>query len=437
MSEFFPDIRQTIPFEGPESKNPLAFKYYNPQQVVGQKTMAEHLRFSVAYWHTFKASGMDPFGAPTFVRPWIQAATPLEQAECTLRAAFEFARKLGAPFYCFHDRDLAPEGETFAESCRNLEIMVAKAKQLQEQTGIQLLWGTANLFGHPRYTHGAASNPDAHVFAYAAAQVKHAIAATQELGGANYVFWGGREGYETLLNTDMQREQEQMARFFHMAVDYARQIGFDGQFLIEPKPKEPTKHQYDFDAATVLGFLRAYDLFDTFKLNIEANHATLAGHTFEHDLTVASIDGKLGSVDANIGDPLLGWDTDQFPTDPAMCTLAMLVVLKQGGIGPGGFNFDAKPRRGSFDEIDLFYAHASGMDTFARGLLAAHQIIEDGVIDDFIKARYASYADGIGKQIMGGQETFESLEQYVLRQGEPAFKSGRQEMLESIFHTYV
>ena len=437
MNEFFPDIPQTIPFEGPDSKNPLAFKYYNPQQVVGQKTIKEHLRFSVAYWHTFKASGMDPFGAPTFVRPWIKAERPLEQAEYTVRAAFEFAQKLGAPFYCFHDRDLAPEGATFAESCKNLEIMVAKAKQLQEETGIKLLWGTANLFGHPRYAHGAASNPDAHVFAYAAAQVKHAIAATNELGGANYVFWGGREGYETLLNTDMQREQEQMARFFHMAVDYARQIGFDGQFLIEPKPKEPTKHQYDFDAATVLGFLRAYDLFDKFKLNIEANHATLAGHTFEHDLTVASINGRLGSIDANVGDPLLGWDTDQFPTDPAMCTLAMLVVLKQGGIGKGGFNFDAKPRRGSFDEIDLFYAHVSGMDTFARGLLAAHQLIEDGVFDNFIKERYASYTDGIGKQIRNGQETFESLEQYVLQQGEPAFKSGRQEMLESILHSYV
>jgi xylose isomerase len=315
--------------------------------------------------------------------------------------------------------------------------MVAIARQLQEETGIRLLWGTANLFGHPRYAHGAASNPDAHVFAYAAAQVKHAIAATKELGGVNYVFWGGREGYETLLNTDMQREQEQMARFFHMAVDYARKIGFDGQFLIEPKPKEPTKHQYDFDAATILNFLRTYDLFDNFKLNIEANHATLAGHTFEHDLTVASINGKLGSIDANVGDPLLGWDTDQFPTDPAMCTLAMLVVLKQGGIGKGGLNFDAKPRRGSFDEIDLFYAHVSGMDTFARGLLAAHQIIEDGVLDDFITERYASYTDGIGKQIMNGQETFESLEQYVLQQGDPAFKSGRQEMLESILHSYV
>ena len=437
MNEFFPAIKQAIPFEGPESKNPLAFKYYNPQQMVGSKTIQDHLRFSVAYWHTFKASGMDPFGAPTFVRPWIKAGSRLEQAQYTVRAAFEFAQKLNAPFYCFHDRDLAPEGETFAESCKNLEIMVGEAKKLQDDTGIRLLWGTANLFGHPRYAHGAASNPDAHVFAYAAAQVKHAITATKELGGLNYVFWGGREGYETLLNTDMKREQEQMARFFHMAVDYARQIGFEGRFLIEPKPKEPTKHQYDFDAATVLNFLRTYDLFDHFKLNIEANHATLAGHTFEHDLTVASINGKLGSIDANIGDPLLGWDTDQFPTDPAMCTLAMLVVLKQGGIEPGGLNFDAKPRRGSFDEIDLFYAHISGMDTFARGLLAAHQIIEDGAIENFIQKRYASYAEGIGKQIMDGRESLASLEQYVLQEGEPAFESGRQEMLESILHAYV
>jgi len=437
MKTFFPDIPEKIPFEGPGSKNPLTFKYYNPTQMVGEKTMAEHMRFAVAYWHTFRASGQDPFGAPTFVRPWIKANSPMEQAEDTVRAAFEFTQKLGVPFYCFHDRDLAPEGETFAESCANLEKMVEKARQLQQDTGIKLLWGTANLFGHPRYAHGAATNPDAHVFACAAAQVKHAIAATKELGGVNYVFWGGREGYETLLNTDIKREQEQMARFFHMAVDYAKQIGFDGQFLIEPKPKEPTKHQYDFDAATVLGFLRAYDLFDQFKLNIEANHATLAGHSFEHDLTVAAINGKLGSIDANVGDPLLGWDTDQFPTDPGMCLRAMLVVLNQGGLGKGGVNFDAKLRRGSFDEIDLFYAHISGMDTFARGLLAAHQIIEDGVMDNFIKERYASYTDGIGKQIVGGQETFESLEQYVLQEGEPAFKSGRQEMLESILHSYV
>ena len=437
MKKFFPDLPETIPFEGPESKNPLAFKYYFPTQIVGHKTMEEHLRFSVAYWHTFKATGLDPFGAPTFNRPWIKAETLLEKAELTLRAAFEFAQKLGVPFYCFHDRDLAPEGETFAESCKNLEIMVEKAKRMQEETGIKLLWGTANLFGHPRYAHGAATNPDAHVFAYAAAQVKHAIAATKELGGSNYVFWGGREGYETLLNTDMKREQEQMARFFHMAVDFAKKIGFEGQFLIEPKPKEPTKHQYDFDAATVLGFLRSFDLLDHFKLNIEANHATLAGHSFEHDLTVAAINGRLGSIDANVGDPLLGWDTDQFPTEPRMCTLAMLVVLNQGGLGKGGLNFDAKPRRGSFDETDLFYAHISGMDTFARGLVAANQIIEDGILDNFIEERYASYSEGLGKRIMSGQETFDSLEKCVIQEGEPALKSGRQEMLENILATYI
>lgn len=437
MNKFFPELPEKIPFEGPESKNPLAFKYFLPTQVVGKKTMEEHLRFSVAYWHTFKATGLDPFGAPTFNRPWIKAETPLEMAELTLRAAFEFAQKLGVPFYCFHDRDLAPEGETFAESCKNLEIMVEKAKRLQEETGIKLLWGTANLFGHPRYAHGAATNPDAHVFAYAAAQVKHAIAATKELGGSGYVFWGGREGYETLLNTDMKREQEQMARFFHMAVDYAQKIGFEGQLLIEPKPMEPTKHQYDFDAATVLGFLRAFDLFDHFKLNIEANHATLAGHSFEHDLTVAAINGRLGSIDANVGDPLLGWDTDQFPTEPKMCALAMLVVLSQGGLGKGGLNFDAKPRRGSFDETDLFYAHISGMDTFARGLVAANQIIEDGVLDSFIEKRYASYSEGIGKRIMNGQETIESLEKFVIQEGEPALKSGRQEMLENILASYI
>lgn len=436
MNEYFPDVPEKIPFEGPGARNPLAFKHYDPKKVVGQKTMEEHFRFSVAYWHTFKGAGQDPFGAPTFDRPWSKASTPLEQAEATLRAAFEFAQKLGVSFYCFHDRDLAPEGESFAESCRNLEAMVEKAKALQEETGIKLLWGTANLFGHPRYAHGAATNPDAQVFAYAAAQVKNAIAATKELGGVNYTFWGGREGYETLLNTDMKREQEQLARFLHLAVDYAKQIGFEGQFLIEPKPKEPTKHQYDFDAATVLSFLRAYDLWDHFKLNIEANHATLAGHTFEHDLTVAAINGKLGSIDANVGDTLLGWDTDQFPTDPVMCAKAMLVVLKQGGIGSGGLNFDAKPRRGSFDGIDLFYAHISGMDAFARGLVAAHQIIEDGILDGFIEDRYASYGQGLGKEIMSGDADFETLEKWIIEKGEPTRKSGRQEMLESILASY-
>jgi len=435
--EYFPQIKDKIPFHGKTSKEPLAFKYYNPEQIVAGKTMEEHLRFSVAYWHTFKSGGGDPFGDPAFSRPWTRSETAMEKAEHTLNAAFEFTRKLGAPFYCFHDRDIAPEGENFAESCRNLEKIVRKASVLQSETGIRLLWGTANLFGNPLYAHGAATNPDAHVFAYAAAQVKHAIAATKELGGVNYVFWGGREGYETLLNTDMKREEEQMARFFHMAVDYARSIGFEGTFLIEPKPKEPTKHQYDFDAAAVLGFLRKYDLLDHFKLNIEANHATLAGHTFEHELTVAAINGKLGSIDANVGDPLLGWDTDQYPTDPAASTRAMLVVLKNGGLGSGGLNFDAKPRRGSCDEMDLFYAHICGMDTFARGLLAAQKIIEDGMLDDFVRRRYASYDSGMGHDIFSGKASFETLEKYILENGEPAPRSGRQEMLESILAAYI
>jgi xylose isomerase len=435
--EYFPKVKDKIPYVGKDSRDPLTFKYYDAEKKVGGKTMAEHLRFSVAFWHTFKADGRDPFGDAAFNRPWVQSGSPMEMAGHTLKAAFEFAGKLGAPFYCFHDRDIAPEGDNFSESCRNLETIVAKAAQLQSETGLRLLWGTANLFGHPRYANGAATNPDAHVFAHAAAQVKHAIAATHELGGVNYVFWGGREGYETLLNTNMQHEEEQMARFFHMAVGYARSIGFQGQFLIEPKPKEPTKHQYDFDAATVLSFLGKYDLLDHFKLNIEANHATLAGHTFEHDLTVAAINGKLGSIDANVGDPLLGWDTDQYPTDPMLGTLAMLVVLRNGGLGSGGLNFDAKPRRGSCDEMDLFYGHISGMDTFARGLMAAQTIIDEGMVDDFIRDRYQSYDSGIGHEIMSGSASFESLETYILENGEPQPRSGRQEMLESIMATYV
>jgi xylose isomerase len=332
---------------------------------------------------------------------------------------------------------MAPEGETFVESCRNLEKMVETAGILQVHTGIRLLWGTANLFNHPRYTHGAATNPDSHVFAYAAAQVKHAIAATHTLGGENYVFWGGREGYDTLLNTDMHREQDQMARFFHMAIDYAHKIGFKGQFLIEPKPQEPTKHQYDFDAATVLNFLRQYDLIDHFKLNIEANHATLAGHTFEHELSVASCAGKLGSIDINRGDNLLGWDTDQFPTDLYQATYAMLVVLNQGGLGSGGLNFDAKLRRGSTDTRDLFYAHIGGMDTFARGLITAQKIIDDGLVEEFINQRYASYEKDLGKCIMNGETDFDELEAWVLESGEPRPISGRQEYLENLINSYL
>ena len=437
ISKYFPEVENTIAYEGKESKNPLAFKYYNPDQKVGNKTMAEHLRFSVAFWHTFKGDGQDMFGGPAFDRPWYKSIDPMDQAKDTLEAAFEFFQKLGVSFYCFHDRDIAPEGATFTESCRNLEDISQMAKTLQDETGVKLLWGTANLFGNPIYTQGAATNPDAHVFTLAAAQVKNAIDVTHELGGENYVFWGGREGYESLLNTNIKQEQEQMARFLHMAVDYQNKIGFEGQFLIEPKPMEPTKHQYDTDAATTLSFLREYDLFDHYKLNIESNHGTLAGHSFEHELAVASAAGKLGSVDANRGDLLLGWDTDQFPTDIYSTTLAMMVILKQDGLGSGGLNFDAKPRRSSIDTVDLFYAHIGGMDAFARGLLIADKIIEDGVFDQFVSNRYSSYTEGIGKDILGGKITFEESEKWILKNGLPTQKSARQEMLENILNDYL
>jgi xylose isomerase len=437
MKSYFPEVKSAVKYEGRKSTNPLAFKFYDADKKVNGKTMKEHLRFAIAYWHTFKGAGADIFGAGTFQRPWLVNSNPMKAAEDTLDAAFEFTAKVGAPYYCFHDRDIAPEGKDFTESCKNLDKIVAKAAKLQKATGVKLLWGTANLFSHPRYAHGAGTNPDAHVFAYACAQVKHALDATLALGGENYVFWGGREGYETLLNTDYCREQEQFARFLSMAVDYKKKIGFNGAFLIEPKPHEPTKHQYDFDAATVLGFLQKHDLQEHFKLNIEANHATLAGHTFEHELTVASAAGKLGSIDANIGDPLLGWDTDQFPTNLYGAAYAMLVVLKQGGLGSGGLNFDAKPRRGSVDTIDLFYSHIGAMDTFARALLIAAQIIKDGALDNFIKTRYASFDKGYGAEIINGKSSFDKLEKIILTNGEPVLKSGRQELLENIINQYI
>ena len=350
MTTYFPEVEQ-VTFEGRDSDNPLSFKWYEKDRLVASTSMADHLRFAVAYWHTMKNQGADPFGEATMDRLWNDFSAPLDRARATCDAAFEFISKLGVDYYCFHDRDLAPEGDSFGESCKNLEIMVDHAKMLQESTGIKLLWGTANLFSHPRYVHGAGTNPDYHVFAYAAAQVKQALDATKELGGENYVFWGGREGYETLLNTRLKQEQEQMAAFFRMCVEYAERIGFTGQFLIEPKPKEPTKHQYDFDSATILNFLRSHGLIDHFKLNIEANHATLAGHTFEHELAVAAAAGKLGSMDVNRGDLLLCWDTDQFPTDLYATVYAMLEVLGAGGLGSGGMNFDAKVRRLSLIHI--------------------------------------------------------------------------------------
>jgi xylose isomerase len=437
MSNYFPDVKEQIKYEGKDSKNPLAFKYYNKNQKVGNKTMAEHLRFSVAWWHSLLANGTDMFGGPSFQREWRKASNPMDTAKATMDAAFEFFQKLGVDYFCFHDRDIAPEGENFSQTCKNLEQMVEYAKSLQKSTGMKLLWGTANLFSNAIYTQGAATNPNAHVMAMAAAQIKNAIDATKELGGENYVFWGGREGYESLINTDLKKEQEKMARFLHMAVDYKNRIGFKGQFLIEPKPCEPTKHQYDADAATTLYFLKEYDLINDFKLNIEANHATLAGSTFEHELAVASAAGRLGSVDANRGDLMLGWDTDQFPTDIYSTTMAMMVILKQNGLGSGGLNFDAKVRRSSIDPTDLFYAHIGGMDAFSKGLLIAHKIIEDKVLSNFIEERYSSHNSGIGKQIMAGEVGLEEVEQWILKQKNPVLQSARQEMLENIINSYM
>jgi xylose isomerase len=434
--KFFPQVRDTIPFEGKDSRNPLAFKYYDKGRWVGNKTMGDHLRFSVAYWHSLMGTGSDMFGGPSFEREWHKATNPIDRARQTMEAAFEFFQKLGVDYYCFHDRDIAPEGKTFSQSCRNLEAIVDFAKGLQEATGIKPLWGTANLFGSAIYSQGAATSPNAHVMAYAAAQVKNAIDATHELGGENYVFWGGREGYETLLNTDLKREQEQMARFLRLAVEYKQKIGFEGQFLIEPKPAEPTKHQYDSTAATTLYFLKQFDLFDHFKLNIEANHATLAGHSFEHELTVASAAGKLGSVDANRGDLLLGWDTDQFPTDIYSTTLAMMIILKQNGLGTGGLNFDAKVRRSSTDPLDLFHAHIGGMDAFARGLLIAQKLHEENVFGAFVGDRYASFASGIGASMMSATIDLEEVERWIVNNDRPVLQSARQEMLENILNTY-
>ena len=433
----FPKI-PTIAYEGASSTNPLAFRHYNPAEVIDGRTLKEHLRFSIAYWHAFRGTGGDPFGPGTIVRPWEKGKDPVSIAKTRMDAAFEFFQKIESPFWCFHDRDIAPEGRTLAESNRNLDQLVAHAKGLQQSTGVKLLWGTANLFSNPRYMCGAATNPDAHVFAYAAAQVKKALDVTQALGGENYVFWGGREGYETLLNTNLKREQEHLARFLHLAVDYAKSIGFKGQFLIEPKPKEPTKHQYDFDVASGIAFLRTFGLEKYLKFNIETNHATLAGHTFQHEIEVAAAQGLLGSVDANSGDPLLGWDTDQFNTDVKEITLAMVAILKAGGLGKGGFNFDAKLRRPSVDPEDLFYAHIGGMDSFALGYKTARRIIADGHLERFVADRYASYDAGFGSSIEKGKVGFRELEKLVLTKlGEPALRSGRQEYLENLINRYL
>jgi xylose isomerase len=433
----FPDVAK-ICFEGPQSTNPLAFRYYDENEVVAGKTMKDHLRFSVAYWHTMRGTGGDPFGPGTMLRPWEGSQDTVDNAIHRARVAFEFMEKLGAPFFCFHDRDIAPAGRNLAESNQYLDAVVKIVKQEMQRTGIKLLWGTANLFSHPRYMHGAATSPNADAFAFAAAQVKKALEVTKELGGEGYVFWGGREGYQTLWNTDMKREMDHLARFMHMAVDYAREIGFTGQFYFEPKPKEPTKHQYDFDTAACVNFLRAYGLADHVKMNIETNHATLAGHTVEHELEYAGMQGFLGSVDANTGDLLLGWDTDQFPTDVYLTTKMMLIILKYGGFTTGGLNFDAKVRRESFEPVDLFYAHIGGMDAFAKGLKNAAAILADGELGRLLKERYSSWDGGLGAEIEAGKHGFTSLEQYMLAKGEAARnQSGRQELLENIVNRFV
>ncbi len=436
MSEMFKGIGK-IAYEGPKSDNPLAFRYYNPDEVINGKTMKDHLRFAVAYWHTFQARGSDPFGPGTAVRPWDHIADPMELALAKVEANFEFCEKLAIPFFCFHDRDIAPEADNLAETNKRLDTVVSAIKTRMAKSDVKLLWGTTNAFSNPRFMHGASTSPNADVFAYAASQVKKAMEITMELGGQNYVFWGGREGYETLLNTDMKRELDNLARFLGMAVSYAKEIGFDGQFLIEPKPKEPTKHQYDFDAATVVGFLKTYGLDKHFKLNIEANHATLAQHTFQHDLAVARINGMFGSVDANQGDSMLGWDTDQFPTNLYDTTLAMYETILAGGFTKGGLNFDAKVRRGSFQMDDMFMAHIAGMDAFARGYKVAAKLISDKVFTNFVEDRYASWDSGIGSDIANGKVGFRELEAYTLKNGEPAIKSGRQEMLEALLNKYI
>ena len=429
---------EKIAFEGIKSKNPLAFRYYDPNELIEGKSMKDHLRFSVTYWHTFRGQASDPFGAGTAIRPWDDGTDSIENAINRVRVAFEFMEILGAPFYAFHDRDVAPEGSTISESNKNLDAVVEVLKQEQERTGIKLLWGTANLFSHPRYLHGAATSCNIDVFTYAAAQVKKAIEVTHELGGKGYVFWGGREGYQCLWNTDMKRELDHLARFLHLAVDYAKQIGFAGQFYIEPKPKEPTKHQYDTDAATCLNFLREYGLLEHFKLNLETNHATLANHTMQHEVEVAGSAGALGSIDANRGDLLLGWDTDQFPTDIYETSQTMYSIMKYGGLTTGGINFDAKVRRESFDPIDLFYAHIGGMDAYAQGLKIAAAMREDNRLEELLTERYSSWSSALGNEIETGMHTLESLAELMESKQECLpNQSGRQELIENIINSYI
>jgi len=435
MGKYFENV-QKVNYEGINSTNMYSFKYYNPEEMIAGKSMKEHLRFAMSYWHTLCATGNDPFGSATMNRPWSNE-DEMQEARNKVEAAFEFMSKLQIPYFCFHDIDIAPEGKNIEESNKNLDEIASLLKEKMNETGIKLLWGTTNLFSNPRFVHGASTSCNADIFAYSAAKVKKVLEITKELGGENVVFWGGREGYETLLNTNMELELDNFARFLQMAVDYKNKIGFEGQFLIEPKPMEPTKHQYDTDVSTVLAFLRKYNLDKDFKMNIEANHATLAGHTFEHELHVARINGVLGSVDANQGDPNLGWDTDQFPTDIYNATYAMYEILKNGGLHSGGLNFDSKVRRASFETEDLALGYISGMDTFAIGLKVASKLLEDKVLENFVEDRYSSYKSAIGKQIVNNEVGFEELEKYALTLTEIKNESGRQEYLESIVNNYI
>lgn len=436
MADFFPDISRVV-YEGPDSKNPLSFRHYDADAIVEGRTMREHLRFACAFWHTMRNDLSDPFGSGTASMPWDDGSTDFVNIERRIDAFFEFLDKMGIDFYCFHDRDISPEADTIDETNRRLDRAVGILERRQDEHGKQLLWGTACLFDHPRYMHGAATSSSVDVFAHAGGQVRRAIDATHQLGGCGYVFWGGREGYSSLINTDMPREREQLARFLEMAVEYRKRIGFEGGFYIEPKPKEPTTHQYDFDVATCLNFLREFDLLDEFMLNIETNHATLASHSMEHELRSAAAAGMLGSIDANMGHPHLGWDTDHFPTDLFLATRIMRVVLELDGLGQGGLNFDAKRRRGSFEPVDLFHAHIAGMDTFARGLKIAAAIRSDRRLDDAIQSRYSSWNSTLGERILSGGCTLEDLERHAVEIGEPVLESGREEMLESIFNDHI
>ncbi len=434
---YFPEVEKVV-YEGADSQNPLSFKHYNPDELVAGKPMREHLRFAVCYWHTMKGAGADPFGVGTRVMPWCDGGDEMTIAEHTMRANFEFISKLGVGYWCFHDRDIAPEAEgDFVETNKRLDRIVALAKGLQDETGIRLLWGTACLFAHPRFMSGAATSPNLDAFVHAAAQVKKAIEVTHELGGAGYVFWGGREGYDTLMNTDLRRELEHLARFLHMAVDYKKQIGFEGQFYIEPKPKEPTTHQYDHDAEACYAFLQHHGLVDHLKLNIEANHATLAGHSFHHELEFAASHGLLGSIDANRGDELLGWDTDQFPTNLYDTTMCMYTLLRHGGLTTGGLNFDAKVRRQSTEPTDLFHAHIGGMDAFARGLKIAAKLIDEGRIEGLVSGRYGTWDSELGRKIEADEVGLADLEPIAHERNVTSVASSRQELIENLINDAI